>query len=269
MENPVNFKVKPEYICLALVLLFAIIIRVQFLDVPLERDEGEYAYSASFLLKGISPLKHVYTIKPLGTSYIYAMIMTIFGQSIAGIRLGLLVINLLSIFILFLICRRLANDFTAVIASACFALMSAGRSVLGFAAHATHFVALFVLIGFLVLLKAIETKKRQFYIISGLMFGLSCLVKQVGLIFCFFGLATLIYSNVSAHKPERSYRGSFINAIIFLTGVVGPFILVVLNMIISGDFKLFYFWNVTLLKRYAVQMSLFQLPGIIKANIGY
>src|SRR5512140_3049423 len=69
------------------------LIRGRLAGMPLERDEGEYAYAGQLILQGIPPYKLAYNMKFPGTYLAYAAIMSIFGQSIDAIHLGLLVIN--------------------------------------------------------------------------------------------------------------------------------------------------------------------------------
>ena len=68
-------------------------IRIRLLGMPLERDEGEYAYAGQLMLQGIPPYKLAYNMKFPGTYAAYAAIMSVFGQTTIGIRLGLLVVN--------------------------------------------------------------------------------------------------------------------------------------------------------------------------------
>ena len=44
-----------DWIILSLILLAVVFVRLRLLGVPLERDEGEYAYMGQLLLKGIPP----------------------------------------------------------------------------------------------------------------------------------------------------------------------------------------------------------------------
>ena len=63
-----------------------IAIRIRLLGIPLERDEGEYAYAGQLILQGIPPYKLAYNMKFPGTYAAYAVIMSIFGQTIVGIH---------------------------------------------------------------------------------------------------------------------------------------------------------------------------------------
>src|SRR5580700_4371716 len=95
-----------HWVALSLVILFVIVIRVRLLDVPLERDEGEFAYVGQLMLDGIVPYKMAYVIKLPGTAAVYALSMALFGQTTVGIHLGLLLANVTGIVLVFLLAKR-------------------------------------------------------------------------------------------------------------------------------------------------------------------
>src|SRR5260370_22706332 len=139
--------------CVIAVIIFGLVvaIRIRLLGIPLERDEGEYAYAGQLMLQGIPPYKLAYNMKFPGTYAAYAAIMSIFGQTITGIHLGLLLVNAASIVLIFFLGRRLVNYTAGIAAAASSAVLSVSPSVLGFAGHATHFEMLLVLVGALLL----------------------------------------------------------------------------------------------------------------------
>jgi hypothetical protein len=140
-----------------------------------------------------------------GTYAAYAVIMTLFGQSPAGIHLGLALVNAASIALVYLIGRRLLDPAAGVAAAVAFALMTLSPTVLGLAGHATHFVTFFALAGLWALLH-IETapapRPRPTFppshlptfspptyapshlptcsVLAGLCFGLAFLMKHMG-----------------------------------------------------------------------------------------
>ena len=69
---------------LVLTLLFTAGVRYRLLDVPLERDEGEYAYAGQLILQGIPPYGEIYNMKLPGIYAAYAVILKIFGQNRKG-----------------------------------------------------------------------------------------------------------------------------------------------------------------------------------------
>ena len=187
-----------------IVFTLVVAIRIRLLGIPLERDEGEYAYAGQLMLQGIPPYKLAYNMKFPGTYAAYALIMSIFGQTIYGIHLGLLLVNAATIALVFLLGRRLINTMAGITAAASYAVLSVSPSVLGFAAHATHFVMLPVLGGILLLLRTTMTasepsQPNQFgrLFASGLLFGIGALMKQPGLFFIPFGAIYIVWNDLN------------------------------------------------------------------------
>lgn len=203
------------WLVLGLTLLLVIVVRVRLREMPLERDEGEYAYAGQLILHGVPPYKDAYNMKLPGTYAAYALVMAVFGQTPAGIHIGLLPVNLASILLMFFIGRRLLDEVTGLVAAVAFALLSLSPSVLGLCAHATHFVVLPALAGILLLLKALRpasgardkpsTLNPQLSILalSGLLFGIAFLMKQHGIFFGLFGLVYLLWLKFAAWLEAR------------------------------------------------------------------
>ena len=74
------------FIITGLVVLLCIYVRIRLLGIPLERDEGEFAYFGQLMLKGIPPFAAAYSMKLPGIYGMYALIMTLFGQTAQGIH---------------------------------------------------------------------------------------------------------------------------------------------------------------------------------------
>ena len=49
-------KIRP-WIVVTLVIVATALLRIHLIEVPLERDEGEYAYAGQLMLQGIPPYK--------------------------------------------------------------------------------------------------------------------------------------------------------------------------------------------------------------------
>src|SRR5580698_8412712 len=94
-------------ILLAAILLAAALVRIRLIQVPLERDEGEYAYAGQLMLQGIPPYSVASNMKLPGTYAAHAVIMAIFGQTITGIHFGLLLVNAATILLVFALGQRL------------------------------------------------------------------------------------------------------------------------------------------------------------------
>src|SRR6266581_930713 len=149
------------WLIVGLILSLSLFVRLRLRDVPLERDEGEYAYAGQLMLQGVPPYKEAYNMKLPGTYAAYALIMALFGQSDSAIHIGVALINAASILLLFLIGRKILDEPAGVVAAISYALLSTSPSVLGLAGHATHFVVLPALAGTLLLLQAVSRSNSQ------------------------------------------------------------------------------------------------------------
>jgi len=241
-----------HFLVLLSVIVFLGAIRWRLRDMPLERDEGEYAYAGQLLLQGIPPYQLAYNMKLPGTYVAYAAILAMFGQTSRGIHLGLLVVNAVSIMLLYVVAARLFGALAGTLAGAVYALLSTHQSVLGFAAHATHFVVLAVLVGLVLLLHGVETNRTVFFFWSGLAFGIAVLMKQPGILLGVFAFVYLVIQcwpkNDRAWAPWAKKTGAFL-----LAGVL-PFALTCALLYGAGVFQNFWFWTVSYARQYATAM---------------
>lgn len=251
---------------LSLIIVLLAFARIRLLDVPLERDEGEYAYLGQLLLHGVPPYSAAYSMKFPGTYLMYALTMSLFGQTIQGIHLGLLAVNCLTVLLIFFLCKKIANDFAAIIASGAYAVLSVSSPVFGFAAHATHFVVLPAVAGSLLLLNAVEKNKPGLYFLSGALFGLAFLMKQPGFFFIAFGLSYVIYHTVSS-KPGRFSGETIRDGALFSAGALLPVLAAFVWLFIAGVFAKFWFWTVQYAAKYTTQMPLSLAFTVFKYRI--
>jgi hypothetical protein len=234
------------------VLIFVGFIRVRLLEVPLERDEGEYAYVGQLILQGIPPYELAYNMKLPGTYCAYAVGMAIFGKTIAGIHLTLLVANSLTIVFIFLLGRKLFGVMAGVIACASYGIMSVCPEVLGMEAHANHFVVLFAVPAISLLLKASESNRPQTLFFSGLLFGLAFLMKQQGICFGIFGWIFLVGQAV---RGKLIWSNDFAKkCFVFGAGMILPFAATCLVLVAAGVFSKFWFWTFTYARSYATSL---------------
>ena len=237
------------YGCLVIVLLFVFFIRLRLIDFPLERDEGEYALMGQLILKGIPPYEMAYNMKLPGVYYMYALIMSIFGQTPTGIHLGLLLVNLSSTFLLFIIGKKLGNGFLGVFAAGTFGLLSLSPSHLGFAAHATQFIVAFGLAGFLTLIYYIERPRLWMLVLSGFCFGLAFIMKQQAIFLLLFGLIVFGIDQWQ-RKPFQPVK-SILRGALYGTSMTVPYLLVVLIAVMTGSFDQFWHWTMEYAREYA------------------
>ena len=247
------------WIAIAVILAATAALRIHLLQTPLERDEGEYAYAGQLMLRGIPPYLYAANMKLPGTYAAYALLMAIFGQTIAGVHLGLLVVNATAIVLIALIGRRLCGAASGIAAAAAYALMSFSSSVLGTQAHATHFVVAAALGGFLLLLRYADRPRASILIGSGLLLGIAFVMKQHGIFFCLCGLLWL-----GAIEWRRNRTVPIAKPILFGLTMAAPFALTCLLLWRAGVFGKFWFWTYTYARAYAAESSLSEgLPELL------
>ena len=129
---------------------------------------------------------------------VYALIMAVFGQTTIAIHAGVILVNLATAGLVFLLARRMCGDAAGVVAAGTYALLSINPATFGLAAHATHFIMLPALAG-IVLLQNLEDSTSAWRIFSaGLLLGLAVIMKQTGVAFGLFAAVWVAWCELSS-----------------------------------------------------------------------
>ena len=239
------------WILLAATVIFIAAVRIRLLQTPLERDEGEFGYMGQLILQGIPPYKIACNMKLPGTYLMYALFLKVFGNTAAGVHLGLMVMNLISTVLVFILARRMLGPLAAVVASASFGLLSVSPSVLGTSAHATHYVLPFALGGILLMLRAADSGKPGMLVLSGLLLGTSFLMKQHAVFFLVFALLYYLWTQIRKMPAGRLA----IHAGVFSLAMATPYLLTCIALYKLGVFDKFWFWTFTYAKLYTTRST--------------
>ena len=234
-------------------------VRYHLRHTPLERDGGEYAYMGQLMLEGVPPYKLAANMKLPGTYAAYAAIMAVFGQTPAGIHMGVILVTSLSAIFLFLIGKRLYGPLTGAVAASSFIFFSARPGVLGIDGQATHFVNVMALAGIWLLIRTIplniespDAEHRSYRLhttllfAAGLCFGVSFLMKQPGILFGIFAGIYWLYRERNSPRQSRAVR-----AVALVVGMTIPYGITCLIMLRVGAFHNFWFWTWTYARQYA------------------
>jgi len=249
--NPLNDKV---YLSLIAVVILGLtcFVRFRFLGVPLERDEGEYAYMAwQLLLNGALPYTETISLKLPGIHFVYVIILAIFGETPSSIHLALLFTNIATSFLIFLLGKRVYDGSVGIFAGASFLVMTLTPSVHGFWANSEHFVIFFAIGSFLLMMVALDNEDKRYLFLSGILLGMSVLIKQHAIFFWMFGFFYFMYCK----KQTEDFADIFFKAPIFLTGTLIPVILVFFIYYVTGNFDEFWFWTVKYAFEYVSYVS--------------
>jgi dolichyl-phosphate-mannose-protein mannosyltransferase len=236
------------WFCVLCVVVFVGLIRAGVSATPLERDEGEYAYAGQLLLQGIPPYRFAYNMKLPGVYFAYAAGMAIFGQSAVAIHLFLLLINAATIVMVFFLGTELFGILAGVTACAIFGVMSVSPVVLGMAAHANHFVILFVVPALWVLWSCETHLRKSLPFLSGLLFGMAVLMKQQAGLFALFGAVYFLIREIRV--APFSFDRVVARMALFLGGLILPIALSVVYLAAAGVFPAFWFWVVSYARKY-------------------
>ena len=228
------------YVLLLMSIAFLAAVRFHFRNMPLERDEGEYAYVGQLMLHGIPPYKLAANMKLPGSYAAYAGIMATFGQTTAGIRVGMIFVTSLSALLVFLLGKYLYGKVAGTVAGIAYILLAARPGVMGMDGHATHFVVLAALGGILLLLHAIDRASISLFLASGLLLGVAFLMKQPGILFAVFAVTYWLVRERTGSLPKKNlaWRGA-----VLLLCTALPYILTCLYLLRAGVFGTFWFWT--------------------------
>ncbi len=236
------------------VILFTAWVRIRLLEVPLERDEGEYAYAGQLMLEGVAPYGSVYNMKLPGIYAAYAVILGLLGQTHRGIHLGLVFINAATAVLVFFLARRLFGLFAGVCAGTAFCLLSLNPWVGGIEANAEHFVILPAIGGILLLLGAQEKGKWWVLACAAVLLGICFLMKQHGAAFVVFGGLYLL--GCEFYRRQRDWRLSAARIGMYLACAAIPFAITCIFLWRAGVFEKFWFWTFDYAREYVTRQPL-------------
>lgn len=239
--------VSAAWVALVAVTALCFAIRARLADVPLDRDEGEFAYIAQQMLRGVPPYESGYAMKLPGIYLVYAANMLVFGQSIVGVHLGGAAANALAMLLVFLIGREILDEAGGGVAAACFGLLSLDPAFHGSAAQAEQFVLVPTLLATWMLMRG------KAPLVAGLLLGCAILIKQHAVM---FAVAAVI-----ATLAARDYRRTARLAI----GVCVPWLVCVAAMAWLGVFDKFWEWTASRAATYAVALE--SVAGHVAAQI--
>lgn len=187
-SGPKNSSIRSAILVLALILLTTSALRLPLLNVPFERDEGEYAYIAWRMGHDEIPYRDWVDQKPPAIFWVYRLALTLPLQGIPAVHLIGLLWSVASACALFYLARRFMNTLTAGAAAVLFAILLADPLINGTAANTELFMLLPLILSQLVFCHAVATNRRKFLLMGlcGILIGLAAAFKQVAVVNWFF-----------------------------------------------------------------------------------
>ena len=192
-------------VLLGLSALLFVVLRIPCTTIPLERDEGAYAYVAQQSLEGSVPYRDVFDHKPPGVYLAYLVPIAVAGRSVAAIHVTAYLATVVSALFLFLAARKLAGPLAASCTALVFAVLTIGPSWQATAANTEHFMLVPMTASFWCLLKAEESDRGRWWVTAGALAAAACWVKPVALTHAVF-LAILAVVRGMRWTPRQPAR---------------------------------------------------------------
>jgi len=233
IEGAIGLRPRPSarqtILVVASLILLAAAVRIPLLNVPLERDEGEYAYIAWRLGHNELPYRDWVDQKPPAIFWVYRAALALPLDPIRAVHFAALLFAAASSCVLFFLALRFMNRFWALAAAALFTLLSADPFAQGTAANTELFMLLPLILSQIAFLKAADNRRNILsMLLCGALTGIAMAFKQVAAVNWFLLLA--LYPIFAG--PEKRWRNAGTFAIWSLGGLFS----------IAGIIAL-YFWT--------------------------
>jgi hypothetical protein len=164
--------------------LLVLAIRAPLMDLPLERDEGEYAYIAWRLEHDELPYRDWFDQKPPGIFLAYRLALSLPGEPVLAIRGLAALVCAASASALFFLGRRLLPAPAAGVAALLLAWISADPLVQGPIANTELFMLPWLILANLAFLEAVRGAGARALpsLLAGALLGVASCFKQVALV---------------------------------------------------------------------------------------
>jgi len=185
---------RAEWAGLAAICIVALLLRLPVVSLPLERDEGEYAYTAQRWMQGDLPYRDSFDQKFPAIFVAYALIERLVGTSPAALHWGAQLYTLGTLGLLFLLGRQLSSSAGGLAAAAFAAFMTTSPGPWGNAANTELFMILPLTAAMLAACRAVEYESPLWAFATGALAAAALLFKQMAITDAVFYAAFVIWS---------------------------------------------------------------------------
>jgi tetratricopeptide (TPR) repeat protein len=225
---------KSELTILLLLGVFSISIRLPYVCVPFERDEGIYAYVAREMSGGSVLYRDYLDNKPPGIFYLYGLAFKLFGESVPAVHFFMHLYTIVTILVFYFFVKAFWGAGIAGLSSFIFSITTIDPSVWGSAANAEIFMLLPIVAGMYFLLKADKNTGRLMIFLSGISIGAAIMIKQVALIYVLMVMSILFIANMLIEKMGLAKTIKISGY--FLAGATAAGVLFSIKMFSNGSF---------------------------------
>ena len=257
------------FVWLAICLVY-ILIRLNTVSIPLDRDEGIFGYAGQVILNNGLPYRDVFDQKPPVAFYLNALALLFVPPTSTGIHTFLHVYNFFTLIVLFFLAKIYTESYSAGLWVAfIYAVFSSSPSIQGFTASTEMFLLLPISMSLLFGVLAVQKRSILFSLASGICGALAFFTKQTAGAILVFICLYLIGSQVSSIVTKNTHKKTAIS--IMLSWGVGcllvPFLLAGYYSY-HNIFDEFRYWSFTHSLIYSKRISLWDtLPRIYSIGL--
>lgn len=215
----------------AVIIILGLYLRYLILRIPLSFDEGQWAYTATLLLKGQIISKDVFTTSPLFIFLPYVFSEFFLGHGLLNLRITGLLWNFSTGFLIYLTAKKLFSSKIGILSFVIFSVYSINFQQEGhflFVAEQISQLPLFLSIYLLISFYKNQDNKKIF--LSGLFIGLACNMREHYLL---LALLLVIYF-ILMKVRKKIYKTPIV---FFLAGFLSPFIFIFFYVLMFSDFN--------------------------------
>lgn len=232
----------------AVIILVYVTIRLNIVDIPLDRDEGGFGYIGRVILDHGLPYKDAIDHKPPIVFYLYSVALLFVSPTARGIHVFLHVYNFVTLVAIFLLARIYFRSMTAGLGAAfVYAIFSASPVIQGFTASTEMFMLLPITLSVLFAVLAVRKENSLFAFLSGCSGALACWTKQVAVFSIAFALIYLVAHQLALARGKTGSVSKVNGKLVmwWLCGALGISLVIGGYFFFKGLFSEFFYWSFT------------------------
>lgn len=252
---------KMTLIFLGIIVFLYIVLRLNIINIPLDRDEGIFAYIGQVINDNGVPYKDAIDQKPPVVFFIYALALKLVPPTSAGIHLFLHFYNLLTLVILFFAVKIYSNSrFMALWTAFTYAVISSCPDLQGFTASTEMFMLLPISLSLLFIILAIRKERYSYYILSGVCGALTFWTKQTGAFVILFIVIYFISVSIqNIHQKKKTLLNAIKELLLWGSGFILITLLFAGYFYLHNAFDEFVYWSFTHSFIYGKRVNVFMM----------
>jgi hypothetical protein len=223
-------------VLLSIAIVSFLIVKLHWLKVPLDRDEGTYLYLGKCFAEGYRPYIDFYEIKPPGVFFVYGIFYWIFGSEIVFLHVGLALLQAATAGILYHITSSIySNKSAGVMAFSSYLIFSICISLMSYGLNSEFFIVFLMVAAWYFLLKSKDTYTNVYLFVSGVCIALAVLIRQQAVLF--------LLPHLWLYYVTYKGRAPFWKHFVFLSmGGISFALLLFLYVFAYGSVQEMYYW---------------------------